>query len=344
MNGYFNKVIDILKGQGTAEPKTTVGGKPEKPITPQEFEDQIFTHYEARFDEESTYNKKTKTGSMAFPVSFCIYLHPTDYKNLEQGFRFRVKNIVNAFCTYNREQAARYPPHAPHSQYWTIQFVSFAKDSIVEKAGRSYEMVEVGAPLIVSDLFSRKFTKDNIAQGSNVRATKRDKNLFSLQNVNLAINEEAFKNIENPSDKDTFIVRINRDYSELTDIPKSEDRMEAFEDQALAKLICDKEFIGLSGKNGRECLMVSHFIHISGKNDSRTGVQYAKIDYSLPNDIVQIKYENNDFLLAAFGKVRLNQMLVPESAGGNLKWVKLSDNSKMLINDEVSIEFRRTKK
>ena len=335
MNEYLKKVKNILIGE-----KIDARGDAEKPLTPQDFENQIFAHYKNRLDDESTFNEETNTGSMVYPVSFCIYLHPADYASLEQRFRFTVKNVVNAFCVYNRKQLVHYPDHIPHSPYWTIQFVPFAKDTIVETAGKNYNVVEAGAPLIISDLFSRKFTKDNIRQGGSVIATKRSHDLFSLKKVNLAVNEDAFRHIDNPKDKDTFVVKINPGYADLTAIPKSEDNTDVYEDQALAKLICDKEFISQSGKRGRECLMVSNQLYISGKNDERKGVQYAKVNYPLPDSIVHIKYENNDFLLAAFGKVRLNQSLLPESKGGDLEWVKLSDNSTILINGEVSIDFK----
>jgi hypothetical protein len=346
MNDFFKKAKDaipkILKGEMAEEGDSEKLRNHQKTLTPQELENQIFRHYKARFGEESTFNEETQTGSMVYPVSFCIYLHPADFQKLEQRFRFAVKNTVNAFCAFNRKKTISYPDHIPHSPYWTIQFVPFIANSVVEKAGKNYDIVEEGIPLIISDLFSRKFTKDNIQQGDTVVATKHTRDLFSLQKVNLAINQDAFRNIKNPTDKDTFVLEINSDYSKLTTIPKSEDRTQVSEIDTLAYLLCDKDFIG-STNTGKQYNIVTNYIYISGKNDARTGIEYAKIDYPLPPSIVQIKYDNDNFLLAAFGKVRLNGALVTESKGAP-DWVKLSDNSKILINGEVDIKFKRTKK
>jgi hypothetical protein len=143
-------------------------------------------------------------------------------------------------------------------------------------------------------------------------------------------------------DGNRFKLDINKNYEDIASVPKSEDRTQVYDIDALAYLLCDKNFIS-GTKTGNKYNIMTNYIYISGKSDDRIGKEYVKVNYPLPDSIVQIKHDNGKFLLAAFGKVRLNGGLVKESKGGDLYWEELSNHSKLLINGEVDIEFQRTK-
>jgi len=333
MNDFLKKLKNALIGDSTE--LLNEGESNQKLITNQELENQIFTHYKMRFKEEST--KQT----ILYPTCFRVYLHPKDFTARKTAFNVIARDLANELNAFNRTKTSEYKNHKPHAAYWLFQFIEFNDTTIVEDCNS----VNSGEPLILSTLYSQDFSKnkDNIRSEGNVVMTKQPQNSTN-QEVQLNINMDAFLGMD-MLDRNRFKIKITENYDEIIGTPRSEDKVQIYENEdVIAILICDKNFISGS-KSGNKYNITNGYVEISGKNDSRKGSQYIKIDSdSLPDSIVHIKHENGKFLLAAFGKVRLNQMLVQRSAGGDLCWEELSDNSKMLINDEVSIEFKKIKK
>jgi hypothetical protein len=321
MNNFFEKMKDILIGK-TEENRS-------KQLTNQDLADKLFKVYKKRFQEE------TVEQEMLFPTCFRIYLHSEDFEARKEAFAIVSRAMANKFNAFNRTQMHKYTGNTPKSPFWLFQFIEFKKNTIVENV----VSVKKGEVYTLSTLFSQKFSKnnDNIGNETGVTMTKIPRNSTNPKEV-YNINQDAFLSME-MLDGYRFRFDITKYYEKITSDPKSEGRTQ--ESDTLACLLCDKGFIG-STKTGNKYKITTPYIHISGKNDARTGLQYAKVNYPLSDSIVQIKHENGRFLLAAFGKVRLNQMLVPESKG-TPDWVELGDNSKMLINGEVEIEFKRVK-
>jgi len=330
MRNNIRKIVNVLLGKTTETDSEESADNP-KPLTNQELEDKVFEVYKARFKEESTRH------SMVYPSCFRIYLHPSDFRARQDAFNIISRDLQIEFCAYNRAEMNKYKNNRPNSPDWLFQFIEFEKDTIVG----DIDNIKMGEIYTISTLYSQNFlkSKDNISNEKNVVMTKQPKNSTNPQQLN-NVNIRAFLGMD-MLDGNRFKIKINENYEEVNSTPKSEDRTQIYESEALAYLICDKNFIS-GEQRGNKYNITTNYIYISGKNDTRTGAQYAKVDYSLPDSVVQIKHENGKFYLAAYGKVRLNQMLIPESKGAP-DWVELSDKSKMLINDEVSIEFTKTK-
>ena len=89
--------------------------------------------------------------------------------------------------------------------------------------------------------------------------------------------------------------------------------------------------------------MLDAYIDVSGSSETRKGRNICKINSSAVMDShVQIRYDQatQTFQLAAWAKTRLNSREVPLSTGGTPNWVSLPKfNSKLFLNDAVSIEF-----
>ncbi len=89
--------------------------------------------------------------------------------------------------------------------------------------------------------------------------------------------------------------------------------------------------------------MLDSYIDISGDSDSRRTRNICHIDSpAIMTSHVQIRFDQTtrSFFLAAFAKTRLNGREVPISNGGNPNWITLpKTNSKIFINDAVSVEF-----
>jgi len=292
--------------------------------------DKVFADYKKRFKEESM------TNTMVFPTCFRIFLHPEDFKDREsEAFRAMSREMANEFCIFNRKKMQYYKYNQTDSKFWLFQFAEFKEGLLVGDA----KGVKKGELLIDSSLRSEDFSEnnDNISNEKGrklTKVTKGKKNPQEIRNVNY----EAFRDIKQLRDN-RFLIKINKNYEDIPD----EDRSQIRNNEIIATLVCDKKFISGS-QIFSQYKITDNFVVISGKNDERKGSVFIKIDSnSLPNDIVHIKCENNKFQLAAFGKVRLNGMLVRESKGGDVQWEPLSDISTMLIEDKVSIEFKRIK-
>jgi len=302
----------------------------EKPITNQQLINIVVDVYKKRFKEE------TIDDTMVFPTCFRIYLHSLDFSARQAAFNLLARSMANKFNAYNRSEMHKYKYNKPHAKHWLFQFIEFKEGALVEDV----DSVKMGDVHIISTLYSQDFSKnrDNIGNEKGITVTKTTKNSTNPQQ-GIDINLNAFLGMD-MLDGNRFRIRINENYEEITTIPRSEEEPESSD--TLAYLICDKNFVA-GAKIGNKYIINTNTIDVSGKDDTRTSLNIAKVNYPLPNPILQIKNENSKFLLAAFGKVRLNQKLVPQSKGGDLYWVELSDNSKMLLNDEVSIEFKRVK-
>jgi hypothetical protein len=315
---------DILRGKHLEN-----GNEPliPKPLTNQELENKVFEVYKKRFEDSTEF-------SMVYPTCFRIYLHSTDFKARQDAFPIIARDLQKYFCRYNRQNMSKYEDNKPTSPCWLFQFVEFKEGTLIGET----ESMQQGEVNTITTLYSERFSTEvsNIGNESGVTLTKNPKNSLQTQERN-NVNLNAFLEMD-MEDGNRFRIKINENYEEVTATPKSEDKTQITETDTIAYLICDKNFIARQNR-GNKYNITTNYLFLSGKNDMRQGNLYAKVDYSLPNDIVQIKHENGSFFVAAFGKVRLNGGLLPKSEGIPL-WQPLANNSKMLIEDEVSIEFK----
>jgi hypothetical protein len=336
MNDFLKKIKvilpKILKGEMQDEDNSEETKNGQKPLTNQDLVNKVFEVYKNRFKEE------TVEQEMLFPTCFRIYLHSVDFKARKEAFAVVSRAMANKFNAFNRTEMHKYKENTPKSSLWLFQFIEFKDDTIVN----DIESIKTGEVYTISTLFSQNFSKnkDNISNEKGITMTKVPKNSTNPKEM-YNFNTDAFLSME-MLDGNRFKLDINKNYEDVTSVPKSEDRTQVYDIDALAYLLCDKNFVS-GTKTGNKYNIMTNYIYISGKNDVRTGNEYVKVNYPLPDSIVQIKHDNGKFFLAAFGKVRLNGGLVKESKGGNLYWEELIDNSKILINGEVNIEFKRTK-
>jgi len=276
---------------------------------------------------------------MLYPTCFRIYLHPTDFNGRKDAFNVIARNLADDFNEFNRAKLHEYQDNKPHATHWLFQFVKLSEDSAIGDA----DCVEMGDVYIISTLYSQDFSKGennvNIGEVRGVTLTKQNKRSANPQQRN-NVNEKAFFDVD-MLDANRYRINITEGYGRVTITPNSDAQTQTQlpEGEILAHLVCDKNFIS-GNKAGNKYNITTSQVEISGKNDTRSGAQWIKVDSdTLPDSIVHIKYENNKFWLAVFGKVRLNGMLVKESKGGDLHWELLSDKARMMINDEVAIEF-----
>ena len=352
MKKFLGKLWEALKSGGT--PATIKRNEESQskpiPITSQEVVDQVLEHYKKRFIEFTTRT------SMGFPTSFWIYLHPLDYNEQNQRFPMTAKEIVIEINKINREEKKKYPGHKPHANHWLFQFVKFVEGSNVDNIAA----VQIGKLQVASTLFPRDFIKDKDSVGNdpNVMMTRMSERTIVEK---LDVNIDAFLGMD-MLENDQFRFKLNENYEDVTYIPKNERKGETLskniKSDAFASLVCNRDFItqdesGNVIKRGNTYLIMVDYIEISGTaGHGLKGSHIAKIDSPvLQNPHMHIKHEGGNFYLAAFGKVQLNEEIVPKS-DGDPQWIDLPNYSSMILNaespnssgmifsDEISIEFK----
>jgi hypothetical protein len=291
-------------------------------LTRQELHDQIFEHFKIRFKEETT------TRSMLFPTSFCILLHPDDYKDRQQGFAASSKDIAEEFHDFIRDRLTKYPGYRPHATYWSFQFSPANTDDVINGTNHSSN-VGLKEPVIISTIYSVDFSANNMHTETNIRATKRPKNSQTMEQLN--INKDALLGM-NILDKDKFQIYFDKSFNKITDDVSN-----------------DKTLAVLSFNTGAQITyysMIDPLIYISGKNDTRQGTNVLKLNSeTITGNYAQIKYyrEENKFKIAVFEKTKLNERNVQLSKGGDLYEVDLPNNSDILISDTINVKFKRNK-
>ena len=296
--------------------------------------DQIFEEFKKRFDEETT------TVSISYPVSFAIYFHPDDFVLREGNFGRDVIDAVTMFYKHiNKNLENPMGSYNPDYPYWSFQFIDTQGSSVVDNIGRTIE-IERGTVAILSDVRTNDFS-DSIQSSCTIKSTFRAKDSAK----SYALNNESLIAMLNKSHNRKWGLKYfddDRKQEKVTGKPANPEAPHNDESEALAVLQCDDKFVGKNGK-GDKFYMFDKTIEISNKN-AQADNYIARVDSSnLENPHIIIKYipEIKMFQLAAYGDVKLNERPVSISRGGEIHWESLSNNSDILINNEIGITFKK---
>ena len=296
--------------------------------------DQIFDEFKKRFDEETT------TVSISYPVSFAIYFHPDDYILREGNFGRDVIDAVTMFYKHiNKSFENPMSNYQPDYPYWSFQFIDTKGTTVIDQIGRTIE-IERGTVAILSDVRTNDFS-DSIQSSSTIKSTFRAKD----SSKNYALNNESLIAMLNKSNNRKWGLKYfddDRKMEKVTGKPANPESSHNDESEALAVLQCDDKFVGKNGK-GDKFFMFDKTIEISNKN-AHADNHIARVDnLNLENPHVIIKYipEIKMFQLSAYGDVKLNERPVTISSGGDIHWENLSNNSDILINNEIGITFKK---
>ncbi|MDL2306373.1 hypothetical protein LJC72_13750, partial [Bacteroides sp. OttesenSCG-928-D19] len=295
--------------------------------------DQILEEFKKRFEEETT------IVSISYPVSFAVYFHPDDYILREGNFGRDVIDAVTLFYKHiNKNLANPANSYQPDYPYWSFQFINSQGSFVVDNIGNEME-IEKGTVAILSDVRTNDFS-DNVQSSNTIKSTFRAKDSAKQ----FALNNESLIAMLNKSPNQKWGLKYfddDRRLEKVTGKPANPDATQNAE-EALAILRCDDKFVGKNGK-GEKFYMYDKMIEISNK-DAQVSNQIARVDKNnLENPHVIIKYisEIKMFQLAAFGNTKLNERPVKISQGGDIHWENLSNNSDILINNEIGIVFNK---
>ena len=320
----LKKIVDIT---GISTSSTQEEKKEQEALSNQKLLDDLLILF------KDTLAKESVGSTMLFPMYFDILMHPDDYKARKDALAIVLPEFVSAFMRVIDENKEKYPNVRNVSTKWVFQFAPCRIDgSLTLEDGRIIK-IEKGKLIKSARLFYREDKGAEVQVESNVKVSVKCDNSDVL---NIAyLNFEALKSVDIMEDGLYMYSFTNGTPIDVKQEIKRETVSNTMHFATLTYTYQGQRI---------HYLMKDDFISISGRKDKRNARMVFKVENdNLLNDHVQIKYDKseNEFYLCAFGKTKLNQRSLELSAGGDVKWVKLADNSSIFMNDEIKVEFTK---
>jgi hypothetical protein len=293
-------------------------------ISNQRILDELVAHFTEDLEFESFGDK------LLYPMSFNILMTPEDYEDRRLALPILVPVVVSHFYKVIDKRRKDYPNYTPPATYWHFQFSSCAVREIPTDSGAVLNL-KPGHIATLAALYKLEIKDtNNISVESNTRVSlKLDQSVVGRDtNANI----EALRNLDILGEG-TFSVKFDMS---LNANPADINIESGAAGVTLATLSYDN-----MGKH-YTFAMQDQLIHISGRNDERTGRSCFRLESdTIKNSHVQIKYMSgeNRFKIAAFGYARMNGGEIPLSVGGNIQWMDLANNSTIFINNEIQLRF-----
>lgn len=294
-------------------------------LTNRELLEELTAHFRAMLQAESVGRR------MLYPMSFNILMAPEDYESRKQSLPFVLPEVVAAFYGIIEEKRKEFPNFTAPAKYWFFQF-SACQIGEVDAGGPIPLIVRRGHIATVASLLNFDIRQaGNVTADTNTRVSIKLDDSNVMNDVN--INWDAIRRLDVLSEGSytyPFDEKLGRDAQQIMD------QSNQGEISGLAELSYSR------GGRTYRFTMKDPLIHISGRNESRTGRSFFILESETVRDShIQIRYvpAEKRFQLAAFGPARLNSRKVAESGGGNVLWHDLANNSTIFINDEISVRF-----
>lgn len=270
--------------------------------------------------------------TMLFPMSFYIIMHIDDYEDRKKAFPSLVKGTVEEFYRIIEERKADFPNYEQIGRKWVFQFSPCRTNGSIETDDKKFFTVERGSIVSTASLYNDVIdTFEDIQIDRNIKVSIKCNNSNVIKTANLNLKALAGVDILGEG---FFAIPFDDKSSQP---PTSQESEVIIENAPLAEL----SYVKKNTDTVRYTMKYTSLI-ISGMKDPRTMSNIFKLEYSnIDNGHVQIKYENKEFSLCAFGETRLNEKRVELSKPGNIIWVPLADNSEILMNDEIQFKFKK---
>lgn len=324
--GKFKDVLKKVVSMGTIDAESDRKKKKTSKITNKVLLQELVTHFEQVMDEKSVGRR------ILYPMSFNILMHPDDYNETKESLPFVLPEVISQFYASIKKEKNKYlngVNYAPPATYW---FFQFSACRFGEKDGQE-GLLERGKIITTGSLTTFDIQK---AQSGGVRSEANIHLSVKCQNSNTNdnnINMDALLGMDILSEgayKFNFDKNMNEDTNVINAASTTQEK-------GWATLRWSE------GANNMTYPMLDTYIDVSGSAETRKARNVCKImNDAVAVSHVQIRYDQatQTFQLAAFAKTRLNSREVPLSTGGSPNWVSLPKfNSKLFLNDTVSIEF-----
>lgn len=289
--------------------------------------DELVDHFKDQIDRLSVGER------MLYPMSFNILLHHDDYASVKESFPFVLPEVVKEFYQVIKSKKKAYPNYTPVAKEWVFQFSSCQLND-VSLAGGNNVVVNKGHITTLASLMAVDLRQKNTSVSTNTRISIKLQDSNVMRDVN--VNWDAISKID----------IIGENYFRCKfdpDLNGKSVAMESGEDSTTAP--GSKTLAVLSySKDGRTYTfqMIDNQIDISGPQGAAGVSSVFRVEQSgLLAPHVQIKYvpESRKFQFAVYGTTRVNGREYELSQPGLVKWYTLANNSKIFINNEVSVKF-----
>lgn len=267
---------------------------------------------------------------MLYPMSFKILLHHEDYNNVKESFPFVLPEVVKEFYKVIRTMSKTYKDFTPPAKEWVFQFSPCRVEDVDLSDGRVV-IVKKGHITTVASLMAVDLRQSNVSVASNTRVSIKLQDSNVMNDVN--VNWEAISKIEIISEN---YFKCKFDMSLNPSTVKFEQASSDLAEWCIAVMSYEKNH-----KTITYC-MLDNQIEISGPSGLENDRKVFRIGQSsLSTPHVQIKYipESRKFQIAAYAMTRLSGRELEISQIGMPKWYALANNSKIFLNDEISVKF-----
>lgn len=282
----------------------------------------------------SELKNETTTESLLFHTSFTVYLRQKDYDRLEPSFPLTVKDSVNVFIKELKKLTPKYPDYTPHSRWWQFHLIAMPEGTIID--GFSKEELSDKLILIKSAIFADNDYNDNTGDDRIVTTVHT---VNSMKSLPKAMNLSAIAGLT-PLDKDKYRVEMNLNVK-ITSTPANDISRNKVQNNALATLTVEDSSFLDGARTSNRYFMTTNNLQISGRHDveTRGGMPIARLDNDTvinPHLIIKRDPVSGSFFIKVNGETRLNEQKLSK---GNDKWNPLPNNSAILINDDIQINF-----
>ena len=268
---------------------------------------------------------------MLYPMSFKILLHHEDYGNVKESFPFVLPEVVKEFYKVIRSMSKTYRDFTPPAKDWVFQFSPCRVEDVNLADGQSV-IVKKGHITTVASLMAVDLRQKNVSVSTNTRVSIKLQDSNVMRDVN--VNWDAISRIDIISEnyfRCKFDMALNP-----SSIKVEQGESAEASSSTMAQLSYEK-----GGKTVRFS-MYDHMVEIAGPEGASDNSKVFRIEgTSLSAPHVLIKYipESKKYQVAAYGKTRVSGRELEISQPGMPKWYPLANNSKMLMNDEISVRF-----
>lgn len=307
-------------------PKASQNNIVEEGLSNQKLLDELVDHFKDQLKWLSVGKR------MLYPMSFNILLHHEDYESVKQSFPFVLPEVVKEFYEVINNNKSKYPDYIPAANDWVFQFSSCQIKDVNVADGKTM-VVTKGHITTIASLMAVDLRQNNVNVSNNTRISIKLQDSDVMNNVN--VNWNAVTNIDIIGEN-YFRCKFDMTLNTKKSVQMTNGSSVAASNSTLAVLSYSKD-----GRN-YTYTMVDPMIEISGPEGQKGMSSIFVIESEgilVPH--VQIRYlaDTRKFQIAVFGKTKLNGKELEISQDGMAKWYALANNSKIFINDEVSVKF-----
>lgn len=287
------------------------------------------------FSQQLRYHSVRKT--MIFPMTFILYVHPSDYENLKESFPIFFPEVVDGFYEVIRKSRENHPVIGRHATEWNAYILPCLTENVV--LNEREVKVQRGELLIICSLFD-VIGKKSDGSGPVKGLSLRINGSVYMNDIN--IDQGYFAGVEIMSEGHFRIPWENPEKSSSSgSMPANDSLVSIVSNQVLAVLTCT-----LTDGTQISYEMRDKVCRISGTNNKQSDASVFKI----PSDImgsphVEIRYSNStdQFEITAYLPTKVDDILLPLSKPEDMHWSPLKDGTRIGLTKKIFITFNRNK-